>query len=320
MATNSSFIELQHKHGAKIAYQFFDAPTPSKPTLIVFVNGLGLPKAGWIPAIEQLQKLRGQSVIPAMLTYDRYGQGETTDRDPTDAGAEDPSHGHDCMSATRDLHQLISQIASEKLSVSSVNDLQLILVSNSIGGALVRLYAKEYPNSVTGFLFLDSVLANSDFVSIYPDPDSKDFDASTLPDGITADMLRQERAGVMKVFHPSNGSREGLSRKNLIELLPHSDQPKIDGPDGSPAWITVVGHEFDAFAKEAAHMGRPEILTKTYVNPYWHKFNEGLATLTSPERSRGPLQAPGSGHFIQKSNPGFVADELNLLLNNIIGN
>lgn len=64
--------------------------------------------------------------------------------------------------------------------------------------------------------------------------------------------------------------------------------------------------------------GAPRLLTRVYMNPYWQRFNEGLAKITEPERSKGPLQASGSGHFIQKDNPGLVADELREILESIL--
>lgn len=256
--------------------------------------------------------------MPSIVTYDRFGQGQTTDRDPQDSSTLDPTHGHDCVSAVRDLRQLLEQIASQKLGVQELNRVPLILVANSIGCALVRLYTQEYPGTVAGLLLLDSVLANSDFVSIFPDPDKEGFDASTLPPGITPDVLVDAREKVRKTFHPSVGSREGLSRKNLASLLPASDSPALQGLGGRGPFVTVVGHEFETFAEESEKMGHPKILTTTYTNPYWHAYNEGLAKITEEERSRGPLQAPNSGHFVQKDNPEFVAKELVRLLSRII--
>lgn len=313
------FLSLSTKPSAQLCYSFHPAVGTAKPVLIVFVNGLGLPQTSWEGAITRLQTQPPAAGLPAMLTYDRYGQGQTTDRDPDD-NTEDPMHGHDTLTVVRDLHQLITQIASEQMGISNLNpgSLSLVLVSNSIGGALVRLYAQEYPGTVAGLLFLDSVLANSDFVSIYPDPDAPGFDPTSLPDGVTVDAIRAARAYMQRVFHPSNGSREGLSRKNLAQLLPDSDGPKLQGPDGGP-WVTVVGHEFEAFKTEFEQMGgAPPRLTEVYMNPYWQRFNEGLAKLTEPARSKGPLQAPGAGHFVQRDNPELVANELREILDKIL--
>jgi pimeloyl-ACP methyl ester carboxylesterase len=313
-------IRLTTKPTAQICYSFHPAVSAStaKPALIVFLNGLGLPQVSWVRSIAQLKELRQGADIPAILTYDRFGQGQTTDRDPNDAGAADPSHGHDGIAVIHDLRQLITQIAAEKLGVSDVDSLTLILVSNSIGGALARLYAQEYPDTVSGLLFLDSILANSDFVSVFPDPDAEGFDASTLPEGVTPEFLRISRERIMKIFHPDVGNKEGLSRRNLRTLLPASDGPVLQGPGGSGPYVTVVGHDFETFAEESLQLGQPKAMTQAYLNPYWRRFNEGLAKITQAEKSKGPLQAPASGHFIQKDNPEFVAQELNEILSKIL--
>jgi len=47
-----------------------------------------------------------------------------------------------------------------------------------------------------------------------------------------------------------------------------------------------------------------------YTNPYWHHYNKGLAKLTDQERSKGPIQAPGCGYFVQRDNPAFVVAEI----------
>lgn len=311
------FLRLATKPEAQLSYSFSPAAyqeTAGVPPLVVFVNGLGRPQAAWTGVIANLLELRHDR-LPAMLTYDRFGQGQTTDRDPQDKDAPDPSHAHDCMSAVADLRQLITQIALEKLGVTDVNAMPIVFVGNSIGCALIRLYTQEHPGTVAGVLFLDSVLANSDFVSTIPDPDASDFDTEEpLPAGITAEDLRMARGLLLRTFHPKNGSAEGLSRKNLKDLLPDSDGPRLTGTDDRGPLVTVIGHDFEAFADEATKMGMPRAVTVHYTNPHWHKYNQGLAKLTDPERSLGPLQAPGTGHFIQVDNPAFVADELNKML------
>ncbi|PYH42443.1 alpha/beta fold hydrolase [Aspergillus saccharolyticus JOP 1030-1] len=266
------FISLATKPSAQLCYSFYPAVGAANSCLVVFVNGLGLPQSSWEGVIERLQAQPPASGLPAMLTYDRYGQGQTTDRDPGDIRAEDPMHGHDTLTVVRDLHQLLTQIASDKMG-TELSRLPLVVVSNSIGGALARLYAQEHPGTVAGLLFLDSVLANSDFVSIYPDPDASGFDLASLPEGVTADALRAARAYMQR---------------------------------------------FEAFEVEFERMGgAPPRLTEVYMNPYWHRFNEGLAQLTEPERSKGPLQAPGAGHFIQKDNPDIVCNEIREILERI---
>lgn len=80
---------------------------------------------------------------------------------------------------------------------------------------------------MSGLVLLDSILANSDFMSIYPDLDVPDFKASTLPSGVTAYTIYKARAYMLYVFHLINSSKEGLSQKNLIQPLPDSDGPQL---------------------------------------------------------------------------------------------
>ncbi|KAJ5736830.1 Alpha/Beta hydrolase protein [Penicillium malachiteum] len=312
------FISLATKPSAKICYKFYPSVKTTKPVLLVFVNPMGLTQTSWENVITRLHKNAPNGGVPAMLTYDRYGQGQTTDRDPSDANAVDKRHGHDCLDVVHDLHQLITQIADQDMGISDIGQLQLVFVANSIGGALTRLYAQEYPGSVAGLLLLDSVLANTDFVSIFPDPDACDFDKSTLPVVVEVEDIRASRAFAQRVFHPSNGSDEGLSRKNLSALLPYSDGPQLQGPDGRGPWVTVVGHEWEASEREQEAMGAPGLVTRMYSNPFWSAYNEGLAKITEPERSKGPFQALGAGHFIQRDNPELVEGEIRDILDKVL--
>ncbi|KAI9170599.1 hypothetical protein HJFPF1_00067 [Paramyrothecium foliicola] len=309
------FIRLTTKPTAQISYRFQESQSS---TLLVFLNGLGLPQVAWLATIQRLKDIRGESNLPNILTYDRFGQGQTTDRDPDDATSTDPMHGHDCLAIVEDLRQLLGQIALEHMSVAELDSVTLVFVSNSIGCAVARLYAQQYSGSVAAHLLLDSVLANSDFISIFPDPDEEGFEQDALPDGMTVEALRGARASTRAIFHPSVGSKEGLSRKNLSKLLPASNLPVLQGPDGHGPFVTVVGHDFETFSQQSTRMGFPQFVTKTYVNPYWDEYNRGLVQITEQTRAKGPMQAPQAGHFIQKDNPEFVAQELDEILSKVM--
>lgn len=309
------FIRLETKPTARLCYSFSPATTSTttKPTLVVFVNGLGLPQAGWSLTIDKLREYSSHN-LPALLTYDRFGQGQSVDRDPADEGAVDPSHAHDCMSVVRDMRQLIIQIAKDKMNVGEPDTLRIVFVGNSVGCSLIRLYAHEYPGTVSGILFLDSTLTDTDFVSIFPDPDAKSFDTN-LPSGVTPESLRDAREKIRQRFHPDVGSQEGLSRRNLFQLLPRADSPSLYNAGENAPFITVLGHDFKFFAERTEmDLGIPVAIIQTYMNTYWHGYNKGLAKLTIPERSKGPFQVPGAGHFIQADNPAFVAERLHEML------
>ncbi|OCK79138.1 alpha/beta-hydrolase [Lepidopterella palustris CBS 459.81] len=318
-------IQLDGKEGASLRYSFVPAsahPELSK-TLLVFLNGLVVPRSGWDPVITKLTQDRvdnGQP-SPAVLSYDRFGQGESS-LDPSDEGKE-PGHGHDAMSAVRDLFQLILKISKEKslLPVPASSQFpRLIFVCNSIGCAIARLFAQSYPATVSGLILLDSIMANSDFVSIWPDPDAPDFDPSALPEGVSPEELRDTRAKYGKVFHPNVPNKEGLSRRNLAHLLPYSDQPKLIGPTDVGPFLTVVGHDWETFAEQSftGSMHTPKNLSMMYTNPYWQKYNEGLTFIVEKELCKGPIIAKDCGHFIQNDNPDFVAEEIWQMLERVI--
>jgi pimeloyl-ACP methyl ester carboxylesterase len=238
-AIENGYIVLTTKPKARLSYSFVNSkgPTSHPGLLIVFLNGLGLSQSSWLPTIEGT--MANRSAYPAMLTYDRYGHGSTTDRDPLD----DPSHGHTCKDVMHDLHQLITQISATKLSHSN---LRLFFVASSIGCAIARLYAQEYPATVAALLLLDSIVANSDYVSMVPDPD---FTAAGTA-AATDKELRATRAKFAALYHPSTGTHgkaEGLDRLNLAEMLPHAHLPVLEGRP----WVTVAQHDVETLAAQS---------------------------------------------------------------------
>jgi hypothetical protein len=54
-----------------------------------------------------------------------------------------------------------------------------------------------------------------------------------------------------------------------------------------------------------------------YFDPAWHRYNEGIAKITSRELSKGPVEAKGCGHLIHKDNPELVANEISELLDKL---
>jgi hypothetical protein len=143
---------------------------------------------------------------------------------------------------------------------------------------------------------------------------------ASLLDGITADTIRSARDRIGQIFHPDIGNKEGLSWKNLAQLLPYADSPVLKGvDDGGGPYVTVIGHDFKTFAAQGERMmGIPKPVSMAYSNLYWHRYNQGLAKITESERSKGPLQAPAAGHFVQADNPGFVAGEVDEVLTKIM--
>ena len=276
----------------------------SKPILIIFVNGLILPQSLWTPTIELLETLLSSSTHSiSALTYDRYGQGQSRPTDPT--WKPEP---HDLLFAVEELHSLISHISTKHFPHQSPI---LFLISQSIGVPLARLYDQHHPGQISAHLFLDSNIANTDFISIYPDPDAPDFNASTLPSDTTINDLQTMRERTQKMFHPSVPNAEGLDRSNLAHLLPHADKPALHAPHGKTPFVTVVGHDPEAFAEEGLKLqGAPKGLNLRFMQPFWHAYNDGLCKLTGERRVKGVVIAEGAGHFVQRDNPRMVAQEI----------
>ncbi|MCJ1436769.1 hypothetical protein MMC27_006151 [Xylographa pallens] len=262
------FISLPSKPQAQIAYDLTgpDQAKDEQSTLIVFINGLGLPAASWKPVIAIVQA-SGSICKPQMLTYDRYGQGATTARDPLDEQpGKEPGYGHDFVDAMKDLHELLQAVAPQP---QGSPPRRLIFVAASIGVHLARLYAQHYPGQLTGLLILDSNVGNKELSDLWPSAQAPGFD----PKGIVAEDCTLEQyletsAKLPKMLNSDVKSPEGLDRRNVKKLLPEPGAPKLIGPDGKGLWLTVVGHDPEAFAEESLKMMKiPRSLTLRFSNP-----------------------------------------------------
>ncbi|KAK8117850.1 uncharacterized protein PG998_006131 [Apiospora kogelbergensis] len=310
----------------------------SEAILIVFVNGLGLPQSSWQPTLQLLRAdLAGSppplpspssstggddsyAVAVTAATYDRYGQGLSQ---PLPPGAKPVSH--DMLDAARDLTAFIDGVKSQHLThlVSCGKPIHLFLVAHSLGVPLARLYAEHHAAEapISALLVLDSNMANNDFVSLFPDPEDPGFDPGRdLPADTSIEQLQSARAFARAMFHPAAPNGENLDRTALPALLPQSDGPVLLGDDntGGKLLLQVTGHDPETFAAESLKVW-PRGLTERYVQPVWEKYNEGLLCIagSEPAASGGVVTAPNSGHFIQKNNPRFVADEVVALLRRI---
>lgn len=252
-------VYLDHKPGAQLHYTYYPASksrknhlNPFSQTLIVYLNGLMTSRSSWDQSIASFLEKRiiGRLPYPGLLSYDRYGQGDS-DRDPGDKDPP-PSHGHDCMAALQDLKQLILQIWREHLDIANPTHFPcIIFVANSIGCAIARLFTQSYPGTVSGILMLDSIMADSDQQSFWPDPDAQGFNPAVLPEGVTLEDLRETRRKYREMFHPDVPNMEGLSRRNLAKLLPDSNGPQLEGYLGRGPYMTVVGHDWETFAEQS---------------------------------------------------------------------
>jgi pimeloyl-ACP methyl ester carboxylesterase len=267
---SSELLVIPSKSSAPISHTFFPAINPASSLdnhLIVFVNGLGLPASSWLPSIQILHS--NLTSCPAILTYDRYGQGLTTARDPVD---NQKPLGHDFVDVANDLHEIITTVATTKLGLQKSEleegKLHLILIGASIGASIVRLYLQHHPGIAAGIILLDSNIA-VDYSAVWPDVDAPGFDPSlVVSDDCTLELYRAERAKVSKMFDLNVKNPEGLDRSNSAVLMPHADAPKLVGVDGKGPLLTVVGHDPETFTEMSfMMMGTPRSLSQKWTNP-----------------------------------------------------
>ncbi|KAI3333205.1 alpha/beta-hydrolase [Ustulina deusta] len=306
------FVTLPSKPDAPVAYELFPGDATST-LLIVCLNGLGLPQTVWKPAIELFQQ-SSISPKPWILTYDRYGQGASP-RDPRENWPDrDPGYAHTLDDVTDDLHELVQTLSPDRCS-------RLVLMNNSIGAHVARRYADRYPTIVEGILFLDSNPGNTDYESIWPNPKDPSFDLEKMtPPGTSFELYEAAYTKMTTIFSSGAKNKEGFDRREIKNILPDPSQPKLKGSKTSDKgpWVIVVGHELEQFSKEEWEMMKVPIgMAEMYTQPMWIKYNEGLSRLTDPDRSKGPLIAPKCGHFVQKDNPPFVAEQLEDLVKKV---
>lgn len=278
-------IALPSKPDAELAYTLHSTPSgqqdrpSSHPRLIVFLNNLLMPAASWETPIANLNAARARTVPQAksripILTYDRFGQGATTARDPLDArpGAEE-GYGHDFLDVVHDLHELIQAVLAKHFPTPEAG-LQvqptLLVVGASIGAPLARLYAETYPGVVEGLILLDSNIANVDYSTFWPDPAAPDFDAAqVVANDCTLEQYVSATKALAGMFDRAVKNRESLDRRNLPDLLPKTDAPVLQGPEGKRTRVVVVGHDPEAFAEEGLQrMKTPKSITTRWTQPY----------------------------------------------------
>ncbi|TVY20023.1 hypothetical protein LARI1_G000982 [Lachnellula arida] len=297
-------LTIPSKPDAPISYSFFpptNQPDAAPKRLIVFINGLGLPASSWLPSISIFRE--DIKSCPAILTYDRFGQGLTTSKDPLD-GTPGKENGHDFVDVANDLHEIIVTIATTKLGLkaSDVEDgtLHLLLLGASIGA---RFYVST--RNTTPALWQEQ----SSSTPTWPTPiiPTSGLILTLLASTPRLSGARERMAGM---FDLKVKNAEGIDRLPGPTLLPHADGPKLVGPGGKGPWLSVVGHEPETFAQVSLDMmGTPKSLSMRFTSKYWAEYNQGLTKITDRDTG-GVVIAPGCAHFIQKDGPGFLAQEV----------
>lgn len=145
-------LRVSHKPIIDVTCTFITPSTSSSvsnKTLLVFLNGIDNSASLWFPTISTLQKQRKE--LPAMLCYDRPGQGKSPRFEPKKEVKGRPrGYGRNCVDAAIDLRAIVTQIASLKLQD------QTRRFENGVGSSISRrsyrasIRTDSYYSRVTG--------------------------------------------------------------------------------------------------------------------------------------------------------------------------
>lgn len=97
-----------------------------------------------------------------------------------------------------------------------------------------------------------------------------------LPAGLELDVYEAVYVKITVIFGSSALNKEDFDRRSIKDLLPDPSKPKRVGSktSGKGPWITVVGHELEAFSKEEWDMLKvPKGLGEKYTQPYVYHFS-----------------------------------------------
>jgi len=252
---------------------------------VVFVNGMGSPLEEWTlvaPAIAERCRV---------VCYDRR-----------QAPRQGPVPAHSAAEIAADLHQLL-----DALDVTG----PLVMVGHSWGGAVIRRYAFDYPEDITGMVYVDATHEGLKAMTS-PPPGTR-----VLHTGSTF-LLR------------SGPIRRGVTRSLGFERLPAAEQALVDGLP----WLAdgrTGRAEFAGIATSLLELGRvapalPSVPTRVLLaagRPTLTTKLSGrqLATIRKcweqavADRNDITLQiVADSGHYISLDQPQAVIDAIDDVL------
>jgi pimeloyl-ACP methyl ester carboxylesterase len=249
-AIETGFLQLKSTPSAKISYALDPGNGEEmKRFLIIFLSAIDTSKKYWMPMMAAFKRKRAkQRGWPPMLAYDRFGI-PPSDKDPVDAD-KPPAAWHDVLATVRCLREIIEAVMKKTQFNTGKEEPNLILVGNSIGCAVSRLYASTYPGTVGGLLLMDSPpLISEKRGTIMPDTSSPDFNINDLPEGIDVETLDKSLETFLQSrFHHRIPNKEGLNWRDLVNVLP-SDGPRLQSPNRQVGpFITVLRHDPQVFA------------------------------------------------------------------------
>lgn len=183
----------------------------------------------------------------------------------------------DAKLTSTDLHTLLTQANIAP---------PYILVGHSFGGLLIRRYAFDYPDEVTGIIFVDSLHENwwEDALTLLPSPSSTD-----------SARLNSFRLYLTDGWRDPSGNFEAMDIPSVAE------QVRETGDFGDIPIAVLTAGRFDVI-----NPGLPPELETALAN----LFVEQQGRLAKLSTIGTQIVIPDSGHNMPRENPGAVIDAI----------
>jgi pimeloyl-ACP methyl ester carboxylesterase len=246
-----------------------------RPT-VVFESGLGTPLENWNSVQREI------AVLTATVSYDRAGLG----------GSGKSAVAPTIPNIVAELRTLLQKTGARP---------PYVLVGHSLGGAVIRLFAAQYPSEVAGLVFVDpagftqSVADQDEIFREIDVPNGREqFNRSMLawyrrpevPEGVRAEA--EAFAPLVVAGFPEFRSLPPLPDVPAVMLLAGKYEPPPDGASPVPG-----GPEKDRLFHTA--WVRQRLAQMSALVAAGKPGGRGSVVLTS-----------ASGHYIQSSEPGLV--------------
>jgi pimeloyl-ACP methyl ester carboxylesterase len=199
--------------------------------------------------------------------YDRAGLAHS-DYGPVPRNAE---------LTAQDLHTLLT-----KANVAP----PYILVGHSFGGLLIRRYAFDFPDEVTGMIFVDSLHENwwDEALTLLPSPSSTD-----------SARLNSFR------FYLTDGWRDPSSNFEAMDIPAVVEQVRETGDFGDISITVLTAEKFTVL-----NPGLPAELETALAN----LFIEEQSRLAALSANGTQIIVPDTGHNMPRENPSVVVDAI----------
>ena len=233
----------------------------SGATCVILETGLGAPSEWWQDVQSRIAS------IATVWRYDRAGRG-TSDPAPTPRSADD---------LVSDLHAVVEACDADRV----------VLVGNSVGGMIVRLYAHRHAGRIGGLVLVDASHGDQ-FQRI----------GGMLPPAAVLAPEAQE----FHSFWAAGGWQDPDQNTEGIDFVSMQRATAAIDTLGDQPMVVLVAGQFMKLA--------PPPMDRV-LHDAWLGMQSELAALSSRSSL---VSVDDSGHFIQRDRPDVVADAIRSLI------